>query len=88
MTHAIQPTASSTQSKHPWRAVIRTVFAFVVGVLPMVPGLIAATGASEAAPWAAGALAFSAAATRFLASPAVNVMLEKFVPWLAAEPRA
>lgn len=84
MSHSILANAP-TQARHPWRAVIRTVFALVVGLAPMVPGLLAASGIDQAAGWGLGAITVSAAVTRILASPAVNAFLALYVPWLAAE---
>ena len=77
----------STQTQYPWRAVARTVFAFVVGFAPLAPVIVDASGIPEATPGVAGALAISAGVTRVLALPQVNELLQRWVPWLAAEPR-
>lgn len=84
--HAL-PEGAATQSKYPWRAVLRTAVAFVIGVVPMMPVLIAASGIPQTAPGVAGALAISAAVTRLLAVPQVDALLQKWLPILAAEPR-
>lgn len=80
-------TTGSTQEAHPYRAVIRTVFALVVGLAPMLPGLVASTGLDTTAGFGAAAIAISAAVTRILAMPAVNMALATYVPWLAAAPK-
>ena len=80
----------TTQSKYPWRAVTRTVFAVVVSVAAMAPLVYqAATQHDPAAAggWAGVSLGIAAAITRVLAAPAVNVFLQRFVPWLAADPK-
>ncbi len=83
------PTAvtPATQTEHPWRATVRTVFAFLVGFLPLLPVIVSSSGIPESTPGIAGALAISAAVTRVLALPAVNDFLHTWVPWLAADPR-
>jgi hypothetical protein len=79
----------ATQSKHPWRAVARTVFAAVVSLAAMAPLVYQAAtqhDPAQAGGWSAVALAISAGITRVLAVPAVNVFLQRFLPFLAAEP--
>lgn len=88
MTHRSTLVDAPTQAKHPWRAVVRTIFAFVVGIAAMIPGIVASTGLAELAPWLGAAAAASAAITRVMASPVTNAFLSIYVPWLAAEPRA
>lgn len=79
-------TQSATQSRHPWRATLRTVFAALVALAAMAgPMYTAATGNSpEAATgWAAVMLAVTGAVTRVLALPQVDEWLTRFVPFLA-----
>lgn len=76
-----------TQSQHPWRATARTAFAFMVGFAPLAPVIVDASGVPAATPGVAAALAISAGVTRVLAAPQVNDFLQRWVPWLAAEPR-
>lgn len=76
----IQP--APTQTRHPWRAVIRTI----VAALPLVPIVIAELGVGSV-PWVAAALIVIGSVTRILAIPAVNAWLTEYVPWLAATPR-
>lgn len=76
----------ATQSRHPWRAVVRTVFAALVALAAMAaPIYSAATNNSpEAATgWAAVALAIAGGVTRVLALPQVDEFLHRFAPWLA-----
>ena len=88
--HALPEDAS--QSKYPWRATIRTLFAFLVGVGPLLPAIVAAAddaGVPGAAGVSAGALAVTGVVTRVLAIPGVNDLLQRSgaLAWLAAEPR-
>lgn len=79
--------ATTTQTKHPWRATARTIFAAVVSLAAMAPAIYAAitSGSPEAATgWGAIALAIAGAITRLMALPAVEEFLRRFVPWLAA----
>lgn len=76
----------ATQTKHPWRATARTVFAVVVAVLTLLP-VVAATGGIATVPAVAQVLTVAAAVTRVLALPAVDVFLKQFLPWLATEPK-
>lgn len=80
---AIQP----TQSRHPWRATVRTVFAAVVAVCAMLPLLVGASGLDETAPPIAGALAIAGGITRVMALPQVEVFLRRFLPFLSATPK-
>lgn len=76
----------ATQSAHPWRATVRTIFAALVGVAAMAAPIYSAitNEAPEAATgWAAVALGICGAVTRVLALPGVDAWLARFVPWLA-----
>lgn len=80
-----------TQVRRPWRATARTVFQGLVGAAAMAaPVYGAATHHDPAAAtgWAATGLAISAGITRVMALPGVNGWLAKFLPFLAAEPKA
>ncbi|MFI5542079.1 hypothetical protein ACIA5H_37560 [Nocardia sp. NPDC051900] len=74
-----------SQVRHPWRTVGRTGFQLIVGVAAAMPTLVGAAHLPMSA-GVVGALAVSAAITRFMAIPAVNDALTLWVPWLAAEP--
>lgn len=82
-------TPTSTQSRHPVRAVVRTVFAFVAAVALIIPIIVAETGLNpEVYPWLGAVVGVAAFVTRVLASPAVNAFLQRWVytSWLAATP--
>ena len=80
------PTPSPTQTQHPWRATVRTVFAVVVALATLLPYVLADVNV-PAEGWVAQVLAVAAGVTRVLALPAVNALLTEYVPWLAATPR-
>lgn len=73
----------STQVQHPWHATVRSAFQFIMGLLVIVPVVIAELGLSKSIPWVAGALAVAAAATRLMALEPVVAFLERWAPWLA-----
>lgn len=75
----------STQTRHPWRATIRTAVAVIVALAAMLPLLVAASGLDETLAPVAGALAIAGAITRVMALPAVDAFLARFLPWLASE---
>lgn len=79
----------STQTKYPWRAVARTVFAGVVSAAAMAPLVYSAATEHDpaiATGWAGTGLAIAGGITRVMALPAVNAFLARFVPFLAASP--
>ncbi|MCX4468975.1 hypothetical protein OOK41_01375 [Micromonospora sp. NBC_01655] len=76
-----------TQTRHPWRATVRTAFAVTVALLTLLP-VAAAAGGVDTVPAVAQLLAVAAAVTRVLALPAVDEFLRAFLPWLAAAPAA
>lgn len=82
------PAPAPTQTRHPWRATIRTVFAAVVGLLPLLPIIVDELGVASV-PWVAGVLAVIATVTRVLAIPAVNEWVTEYLPFasLGATPR-
>lgn len=75
----------SSQEKHPWKTIVRTVLQAVIGLLVILPQVVEAADLSESIPWVAGGLAVSAAVTRVMALPSVEKWLRRFVPWLAAD---
>lgn len=77
--------ATPTQSQHPWRATVRTVFAAVVGFCALAPMIVSALGLPQV-PAVVLALAVTGGITRVLAIPQVNIYLQVFFPWLAASP--
>lgn len=82
--------AVTTQSQHPWRATLRSLFAFVIAGAAMSPVIY--TAITQQSPEAAGgaaatALLIAGAITRVMALPGVEAMLKRFVPFLAAGSR-
>lgn len=78
---------SSTQSVHPWRTTVRTVFQFSVALVTLLPFIVTDVYSSaDAAPAAVGqVLAVGATITRVMANDVVEDFLTKWFPWLAAE---
>jgi hypothetical protein len=83
---ALQP-APSTQSKHPWRATVRTAFAIVVGGASLLPEVATATHLGTGGT-IGQVLAVAALVTRFMARPDVEQWLQVYAPWLAPVPPA
>jgi hypothetical protein len=77
--------AGTTQSRHPWRATTRTVFAAGVALLTLLP-VIAMTAGIDTVPAIAQVLVVAGAVTRVLALPGVERFMELYIPWLAASP--
>lgn len=77
----------ATQSQYPWRAVARTVVAFLIAILPAV--LAALTDASTATQSTAlaSAVPIIAGVTKILANPTVDALLKQYLPALSATPR-
>lgn len=83
------PAAVPTQVRRPWRAVARTVLQALVGLAALAPAIYTAAtqhDPAQAAGWAATGLALAGALTRVMALPGVEAFLERFVPFLAAQP--
>jgi hypothetical protein len=77
-----------TQTRHPWRAVYRTVVAAIPGVvtlLYLLPDIAREAGIAQVG-WVTAALGVTAAITRVLAMPAVEAWLHRHAPDLAAQP--
>jgi hypothetical protein len=79
--------APATQVRRPWRSTVRTVFQIVVGLAPAVPLIVSASGLDQQAASVGLAVAISGGVTRVMGLPAVELFLQKFVPWLAASPK-
>lgn len=77
----------ATQSLYPWRAVARTVVAFLIAILPAV--LAALTDASTATQNTAlaSAVPIIAGVTKILANPTVDALLKQYLPVLATAPK-
>jgi hypothetical protein len=78
--------APATQVRRPWRATLRTAVQWIVGVAPMLPAIVHASGIDESLPAVGGAISISLGITRVMALPGVEAFLQRFVPWLAASP--
>lgn len=76
----------STQTRRPWRTTARTVFQGVVGLSASWALIVQALGLDPAWQWVAVSLTITAAVTRVMALPAVDDLLTRFVPFLAADP--
>ncbi|WP_207921298.1 hypothetical protein [Micromonospora sp. KC721] len=75
----------TTQTRHPWRATVRTTFAAVVALLSLLP-VVAVTAGIDTVPAVAQIIGVAAAVTRILALPSVDNFLKQFLPWLASAP--
>lgn len=78
-----------TQTRHPWRATLRTTVAALVGLAAILPAIEGTVHLSQLWPWFAGVLAVAATMTRILAIPAVEAWIRenKLTGWLSAAPR-
>lgn len=74
-----------TQVHRPWRATARTVFQAVIG-LAAIWGLVVHTLGLPAWGWVPLSLAVAAGVTRVMALPGVEAWLQRFLPFLAADP--
>lgn len=79
--------AAPTQTRHPWRATVRTIVAVALPMLPLLPEIADVLGVATV-PAVASVLAAAAAVTRVLAMPRVEALLRRYLPGLAAEPRS
>ncbi|MFE3060724.1 hypothetical protein [Nocardia sp. NPDC059236] len=77
----------ASQVRYPWRTLARTTFQLIVGLAAAMPLIVSSSGLPSTAAGVGAALAISAAITRFMSVPQVNIALATWVPWLAAEPR-
>lgn len=74
-----------TQVQYPGRAVVRTIAQAAVGLLLVIPFVVAELGLSTAIPWVAGALVASGLTARLMAIPQVNAWLTHWIGPLGAE---
>lgn len=77
-----------TQVRRPWRSTARTVFQALVGFAAMWGVVVEALGLDREWQWVSASLVITAAITRTMALPAVEAWLQRFVPWLAAQPKS
>jgi len=77
--------SESTQTAHPWRATVRTLFAAVVGFAAMWGLIVQAAGFDPSVEWVSASIAATGAITRVMALPAVDAFIRQFLPWLAPD---
>jgi hypothetical protein len=63
--------------KQSTKVTVRTVIQAVLMTAVMLPGVVQASGIPETLPWVAGGLAVAAAATRIMALPRVQDLLDR-----------
>lgn len=75
-----------TQAQHPWRALVRTVVAFAIGLAAIWGLVIEAAGVDPTLAPIALSLAVAGGVTRVLALPGVEALLRRTwgLGWLAA----
>lgn len=77
----------ATQTAYPWRAVARTLVAFLIAILPSVAAALAdASVETQSGALLVGA-GLAATVTKVLAEPAVDAVLKKYIPALATAPK-
>lgn len=81
--HRAEP--STTQTAFPWRATVRSVFQFVVGLAAAWALIVQAAGVDPGVEWVAGSVAIAAGITRVMALPAVDDLIRRFLPFLAPD---
>ena len=77
--------AQSTQTNYPWRATVRTVFAFIVGLAAAWALIIEAADVDPGIGWVSASVAIAAGITRVMALPAVDDLIRRFLPFLAPD---
>ncbi len=77
-----------TQVQYPWRSTLRTVFQVALAGVAMWALIIEVAGVDQTNTIVAATILFAAGANRVMALPAVNAFITRFLPWLAAEPKA
>lgn len=84
MTHRL-PDPMPTQTDRPWRATFRTVIVATIGLLPILP-YIATSARIDTVPMVVTILGITTTIQRVISTPEVERWLEKFAPWIAADP--
>jgi len=86
----VQTQPAPTQTRHPWRATLRTIFAAGLALASLAPTIAAVGGLDKltATPAVAQVLAVCGIITRVMAIPGVNDLLRKVLPFLATDPKA
>lgn len=80
-------TSTATQTKHPWRATVRTVVAFLASLAVVLPIVAEQETTVGRLPYMSAVVAISGVITRVLAIPAVDSFLKTYLPFLSAEPK-
>lgn len=85
-----QPSPAPTQTKHPWRATLRTTVAGLIGLAAILPEIDDTVHLSKTWPWFAGIIGVAALVTRILAIPGMEAWIRqnKLTGWLSAAPKA
>ncbi|MCW2092525.1 UNVERIFIED_ORG: hypothetical protein M2328_005805 [Rhodococcus erythropolis] len=74
-----------TQVAYPWRATVRTGFQVGVALLTLIPVVLVTSGLSLTVV-GGQIIAVTTAVAKVMALPQVNAFIDRFAPWLAAEP--
>ena len=74
-----------SQVRRPWRTTARTVIGAAFGLLPLLPD-IARAAEVDTVPAVVSILAITAAITRIAAIPEVDAWLDRYLPWISADP--
>lgn len=77
-----------TQVTHPWRSTMRTGFQVLVAATAVWALVVQAAGVDQTNAVVAATVTAAAGVNRVMALPAVNDFIARFLPWLAAEPKA
>jgi hypothetical protein len=77
-----------TQVQYPWRSTGRTAFQVLVAAAAMWGLVVEAAGVDQANTYIAATVTAAAGVNRVMALPVVNDFIARFLPWLAAEPKA
>lgn len=81
-------TASTTQTRYPWRSTLRTIFQAAVGLAGMWFLIVQTLGMDPNTPWVATSLVITGGITKVMAMPAVEAWLQTYVPFLSAKPKS
>ncbi|AXQ65144.1 hypothetical protein SEA_SCHMIDT_22 [Gordonia phage Schmidt] len=73
---------AATQVENSTRATVRTVLAALVGLVSLVPTVLATSGLDESV-LGAQAIVVTGAVTKVLNLPGVNAWIERYLPFLA-----
>lgn len=83
MTDPSPPPQVPTQVRHPWRSAIRTGFQVLLGVVSVVPFIVADVDVPTEG-WLAQVVAVAMAASRIMNIPQVARLIERHFPGLSA----